>query len=156
MGSSSTQKVQGKRSPRWAFWARMTIPCKGGLTYLVRLRIFQTPWFGVYIHDIHEDDGDWRPHNHPWSFISVVLRGSYTERVYDRPSSKPSSYRQQVHGRFSAHRMGRTSAHRIVEASPGLKTLILVGPRSKDGWGFFEEDGTYVDWAEYEKKIGTI
>ena len=155
MVSSSTQKVRGRRSPRWAVWARMSIPCKGGLLYLVRLRIIATPWFGIYVHDIHEDDGDRDCHNHPWSFISIVLRGSYTERVYDQPASHPCSYRQQVHGRFSVHRMGRTSAHRIVKASPGLKTLILVGPR-RGTWGFFEHDGTFVDWETYEKKIGTI
>ena len=32
-------KVQGKRSPRWAFMQRMTIPCKDGTEYLIRLRI---------------------------------------------------------------------------------------------------------------------
>ncbi len=57
-------KVVGKRSPRWAIWARMTIPCKDGLLYLTRLRVVATPWFGVYVHDIHEDDGDRDPHDH--------------------------------------------------------------------------------------------
>jgi hypothetical protein len=36
-------KVRGQRSPRWALWQRMTIPCKDGTDYLVRLRIMQTP-----------------------------------------------------------------------------------------------------------------
>jgi hypothetical protein len=45
--------------------------------------------------------------------------------------------------------MGTTSAHRIVEAAPGLKTLILVGKRGR-GWGFFE-DGKYIPWQEYQR-----
>ncbi len=151
----SAAKVVGKRSPRWAVWARMTIPCKGGLQYLTRLRIVQTPWFGIYVHDIHEDDGDRCCHNHPWSFISIVLRGSYTERLYPNPMGLvPSEYVLQTHGRFSVHKMGRDTAHRVTYAAPRLKTLILVGPR-KATWGFFD-NGEFVEWQDYEEKIGTI
>lgn len=149
-----TTTVTGQRSPRWAVWARMTIPCKDGLRYLVRLRIVQTPWFGVYLHDIHEDDGDRCPHNHPWSFLSFVLRGSYAERLYPDPTGQPSTYVLQTHRRFSLHAMGRKSAHRIVFAAPGLKTLIVVGPR-RASWGFFDDD-RFIDWRDYEREIGTL
>lgn len=149
-------KVVGKRSPRWSIWSRMTIPCKGGLRYLVRLMVFQCPLFGVYVHDIHEDDGDRDPHNHPYSFISIVLRGSYTEDIYADPRARRSECETRTHGRLTAHKMDRFKAHRIVYAEPGLKTLIFVGRRSPAGWGFFETDGTFVDWETYEQKIGTI
>lgn len=143
-------KVVGQRSPRWAFWQRMTIPCQDGLVYLVRLRIVQTPWFSVYLHDIHEPDGDRDPHNHPWSFISVILRGHYTERFHPFPEKLigRNVFYDQTWRRFSVHRMGRDTAHRIVEAAPGLKTLIITGPR-RGGWGFFTPDG-YVPWQEYK------
>lgn len=147
-------KVQGQRSPRWAFMRRMTIPCLDGTDYLVRLRVVQTPWFGIYLHDIHKDDSDRAPHNHPWAFLSIVLRGRYLERVYPDPLGLPSFLRTRQHGRFSIHRMGRSSAHRITFATPGLKTLIVTGRRAAS-WGFFE-DGVYSDWSEYERKIGTL
>ena len=143
-------KVQGKQSPRWGIWMRMTIPCLDGTDYLVRLRIVQTPWFGIYLHDIHKDDGDRAPHNHPWSFISIVLRGHYVERLYPDPLNKPTDYRLQRHDRLSAHTMGRASAHRIVEASAGLKTLIITG-RRQASWGFFV-DGAHVDWSQYDRQ----
>lgn len=143
----SIQTVSGSRSPRWALWARMVIPCENGLAYLARLRIIQTPWFGIYLHDIYEPDADRDPHNHPWSFISIVLRGHYTERLYEHPAP-PTEYVEQTHRRFSAHRMGRRSAHRITEAAPGLKTLILVGPR-RSNWGFFTPS-SFVPWQQYE------
>ena len=147
-------KVQGRRSPRWAFMQRMTIPCLDGTDYLVRLRVIQTPWFGVYLHDIHKDDGDRAPHNHPWSFASVVIRGYYTERVYPDPLGRSSHYIEQTHRARSLHRMGRTAAHRIVDAAPGLKTLILTGPRQAS-WGFFVA-GQHIDWSDYERQIGTL
>lgn len=139
---------KGRRSPRWALWARLEIPCKDGLLYLARLRIIQTPWFGVYLHDIHEPDGDRDPHNHPWSFLSIVLRGSYTEVVHPYPELSRDTQYQQHWRRFSIHRMGRSSAHRIVHLDRPLKTLLLVGPR-RHSWGFFTHDG-YRDWSEYK------
>lgn len=151
---SAPAKVQGQRSPRWAIWKRMTIPCLDGTDYLVRLRIVQTPWFAIYLHDIHEDDGDRAPHNHPWSFASIVLRGYYTERLYPDPIGQPGHYVLQTHARHSLHTMGRNAAHRIVHAAPGLKTLIITGPRQAS-WGFFV-DGRHIDWADYERQIGTL
>jgi hypothetical protein len=130
----------------------MTIPCLDGLVYLVRLRLVQTPWFGIYLHDIHEPDGDRDPHNHPWSFLSIVLRGYYVERLYIHPDTRRGEYREQRWRWLSLHRMGRRSAHRIVEAGPGLKTLIITGPR-QSGWGFFTDDGSFVPWQEYEHEV---
>ena len=145
-------KVQGRRSPRWAFMQRMTIPCLDGTDYLVRLRIVQTPWFGIYLHDIHKDDGDSAPHNHPWPFLSLVVRGHYTERLYPDPIGRPTDYLKQTHNARSVHRMGRASAHRIIDAAPDLKTLIVTGKRQAS-WGFFV-DGEHIDWADYEREIG--
>jgi hypothetical protein len=129
----------------------MLIPCQNGLQYLARLRLIQTPWFGIYLHDIFEPDGDRDCHNHPWPFASIVLRGSYDEYVYPNPGGKGwMGYIEKHHPRFSIHFMGRDSAHRIVRAAPGLKTLILTGPR-KSTWGFFRE-GQFIPWDEYEHK----
>lgn len=153
------QYVSGRRSPRWAIWSRLLVPCQNGDQYLARLRLIQTPWFGVYLHDIYEPDGDRDPHNHPWSFVSVVLRGRYVERVYPTPDATKTPltshhYEVHEHRRFSAHRMGRGAAHRITYAAPGLKTLILTGPRGP-GWGFFRH-GEFIPWERYEREIGTL
>jgi hypothetical protein len=140
-------QVDGQRSPRWALWSRMTIPCENGLMYLARLRIIQTPWFGIYLHDIYEPDAARDPHNHPWSFVSIVLRGSYTELLW--PDAEHAWWIvRQTHRRWSIHRMSRQSAHRIAYAAPGLKTLILTGPR-RSNWGFFTPAG-FVPWQQYE------
>lgn len=130
----------------------MDIPCPNGETYLFRRRVFQCPWLGVYLHDIRHPDEDSCPHGHPWSFVSVILRGHYVERYYPDPEWDPQHFVLRRWRRFSWHRMNRSSAHRIVEASPGLKTLILVGPRSPAGWGFYV-GGDYVRWQDYEHGI---
>lgn len=145
--------TKGKQSPKWAFWQRFMIPCLNGEDYLFRLRIFDTPWLGVYLHDIFEPDGDRDPHNHPWPFISIVLRGGYVEVVHEEPEQEmsgvsPANPIMKVHKRFSVHRMGGDNAHRIIKAQPGLKTLIIRGRRLPKGWGFFTREG-YVPWQDY-------
>ena len=147
-------KVEGQRSPKWVVWMRMTIPCKNGLEYLTRLRIVQTPYFGIFLHDIHEDDSDRCCHNHPWTFFSFVVRGWYSERLYPNPVVDPQNYVVKVHRRFSLHRMDRESAHRLTYAETGLKTLIFVGPR-RATWALFDA-GRFVEWQAYEREVGTM
>lgn len=143
------QGVLGRRSPRWAINSKMLIPCHDGSKYLFRRRLIQTPWFGVYLHDIFREDKDYDPHDHPWTFISIVLRGWYKENLHLYPNVDLSVVRQQHWKRFSAHKMNRETAHRITEAHPKLKTLILVGPRQRD-WGFFTKPwGGWVPWQDY-------
>lgn len=142
--------VQGQRSPRWAINTRMVIPCENGEDYLIRRRLIQTPLFGIYVHDLLAPDKE-DPHDHPWSFISIILRGGYAEDFYAHPWNQvigKMSAVTQHWGRFSAHRMGTDSAHRIKSIRPGTVSLILVGPRRRQ-WGFFTKEG-WVPWNEYE------
>jgi hypothetical protein len=151
-------KVTGKRSPRWAFMNKMVIPStrNAGETYLTRLRIIQTPWFGVYVHDINEPDYDFHPHDHPWSFISVILRGGYTERVWPFPSSYALDMRDKSYlrrwRRWSWHSMDREKAHKIEQIEDKTLSLIFVGKRVGT-WGFYTEDG-WLEWSDYKAVMG--
>jgi hypothetical protein len=145
-------KVKGKRSPRWALNERMVIPCEDGSDYLIRRRLIQTPLFGVYVHQLLGPDKE-DPHDHPWSFVSVVLRGGYTEDFYPFPHLAAARvvpfFRRQEWRRGSAHRMGTATAHRITHVLPGTVSLIFVGRRKRE-WGFFPAGGGWVPWKEYE------
>lgn len=141
-------RVAGKRSPRWAFMQRMTIPCEDGTDYLTRLRIVQTPWFGVYLHDLMGPDKD-DPHDHPWDFYSFIVKGAYTETVHPAPAVDLSIGKYtRTWRQFSWHRMDRYWAHRIWYVAPGTKSLIFVGKRSRT-WGFYK-DGEWIPWETYE------
>ena len=131
---------------RWAFMEGMDIGAEGD-PYLDRLRIVQTPWFGVYLHHIHRPDRDRDPHDHPWAFASLVLTGRYTEVIWNesRTATRARTWR-----RFSVHRMGRSLAHIITRIEGPLWTLVITGPRRGD-WGFWE-DGRFVPWREYTSR----
>jgi hypothetical protein len=66
---------------RWALLSALDVGADGD-PYLDRLRIVQTPLFGIYLHHIHRADREPFPHDHPWWFASLVLTGSYSETVW--------------------------------------------------------------------------
>lgn len=46
---------------------------------LIRWVLFRVPAFGVYLHNMRRSDYDRALHDHPWPFVSLVLRGGYWE-----------------------------------------------------------------------------
>lgn len=151
------RRQNGQASPRWAFMEPFDIMSKDDpdAVYLHRLRLLQTPFFAVYLHDLNLPDTDRDPHDHPWSFISIVLRGGYEEATWLVQPGKRlvpgAKMRRKTWHRFSAHKMGFDHAHMIESVQPGTKTLILTGPRKKS-WGFYtdgEQGVGYLDWRPY-------
>jgi hypothetical protein len=89
----------------------------------------------LYIHQYNRGDED-EPHCHPWPNATLVVRGEYTEDVYE----------EDVHvGRF-IRRTGdvvlRTakSVHAIVHTSPDCISLFATMRKEKD-WGFHTAEG---------------
>ena len=148
--------VKNRPSPRWALLEGFQV-AKNGRPYLDRLRVIQTPLFGVYLHRIHTPDGDRDPHDHPWWFASLVLSGSYDEMVWDHPEDRTRpAWRDQIswartrhRGRWSLRTIRRSQAHRITDVHGTLWTLVLTGPR-RASWGFWTDRG-FVDWRDYLK-----
>lgn len=137
------------RSPRWALWKWVDVPSSvnPGQVYLRRLRVIQTPMVSVFVHWIYEPDTDRYPHDHPWPFCSLVLRGGYTEEIYKSLDGK--SYQRQ-HGVLSAHFMPIGMAHRITHLNGKVVTLIITGRRLRT-WCFWTPDGL----IEWDKVVGS-
>ncbi len=86
---------------RWAVNDRKIIGTQDN-PMLERWRLLSTPWGGVYVHFIYREDLDRDPHDHPWTFWSMVLRGGYTEEVYTRPGEVGKREAYQVTSTASA------------------------------------------------------
>lgn len=138
-------------SKNWALFRRFDIADeKTGEVYLRRWYLVATPWFSVLLHQIRTPDKDRDLHDHPWSFVSLVLWGGYDELIRpgaDWPGSEWSQYGVR-RGRLSIAYRGATCAHRIVSLhrSPTW-TLVLTGRRRRE-WGFYTRSG-WVDWRTY-------
>jgi hypothetical protein len=80
----------------------------GSDPYLTRWVILKVKWIGLYFHKFHRSDAE-DLHNHPWSFISIILWRGYNEQTFTADGSlkieriKPGRilYRNAAH----AHRV---------------------------------------------------
>src|SRR5690606_17597095 len=128
---------------------------------------------GVLLHRIDGPDPGLDLHDHPWPFVSIVLRGGYTEEACDTRHAvecaglRGVAYRIMVEGRheatheppvplhsvrtwrrWSVHRMPLDVAHRITDAEPGTVTLVLRRPKVRE-WGFYTPAG-WAQWDAYD------
>jgi hypothetical protein len=65
--------------PRW-FSKRVIPSCRAARgPLLTRYHLVATRWFGIYLHHLHVSDEDRALHDHPWSFVTVLLSSGYWE-----------------------------------------------------------------------------
>lgn len=108
-----------------------------GDPYLTRWRIIDSPLFGIFVHKMHRPDASPILHDHPWPFVSFVLRGSYIERYRDMQRSYQNDRAQLRRVRHINLKRLR-DAHYIakLDRTPTW-TLVFVG-RTKRVWGYWE------------------
>lgn len=84
----------------------------------------------------HEPDPRTDPHNHPWSFRSLILSGGYTEQRADG--------RELIHRPGDINDVGAFVFHCVTAVLPQTVTLMFCGDYAKGGeWGHIG-DGGYV------------
>jgi hypothetical protein len=101
---------------------------------------------GVMLHHVvGPDEGRFR-HDHPWDFVSVILRGGYVERIGDPVIDQPGRWFRVLKAPFHGERWFRAmraeDAHRIdmVDFDGPTWSLVLHG-RKRRTWGFLTSDG---------------
>lgn len=113
--------------------------------------------FNLYLHKFLRDDVDEALHDHPWWFVSIILKGGYDEITLDEPPFRKEGVRRyapSVAFRRAEHR------HRVVlpkrtsyaddtrrEIPIPCWTIVLTGPVSRS-WGFWCPKG-FVPWKQF-------
>lgn len=110
----------------------------------------------VYLHHFVGSDWSGDLHDHPKSFLSVGLWGSYIEECHGRLGWWSDRRGQIVRRRWRApwvRRFRATHAHRLLLPEGGnCWTLVYVGPLQRD-WGFYTATG-WMRWDEYVRAYG--
>jgi hypothetical protein len=107
--------------------------------------LFQKCGIAVRIHEILRSDFGRHAHNHPWPFISIILKGNgYMEEVFDDEGHILSvkTYRPGS----ILFRPARTW-HRLTLVDGPVVTMFITG-RKTQTWGF-NVDGTFTPHWEY-------
>lgn len=167
-GTSYSDQPAHGRWPRRRVIASC-IKTQGAL--LTRYYLIETRWFSVYLHHLHASDDGRALHDHPWSFLTFLLSGGYTEIT---PSGNRDGCQCQRFGksavpsprtgeclicgcqarynvatwrpRFSVLWRPAEWQHRIEVVRP-VWTLLLHFPRRRE-WGFVTPGG-WMDWRSY-------
>lgn len=117
-------------------------------------------------HHILREDNDRHPHDHPWAFRSLILKGGYLEELltplFSRTRHPIESYFcghiagpvEPLWGDTFSRRAGTSHSfnlgdyHRITAVTKGgVLTLVILGEKQTH-WGFLV-DGEKVHWKYY-------
>lgn len=133
-------------SGRFRIWEWESIHRHEGELYLRRLRVVSCRWFGVYVHWFHASDDD-SLHDHPWWFVTVILRGGYWEHTPGPDGAPVRRWHPPGAVRFRPARW----LHRV-EIDPARRpvTIVVRGRRIRR-WGFQTRSG-WVPWPEYKER----
>lgn len=133
---------------RWALWRWTDVDNE----FITRLHIVKAPWFAICLHWIHKPDPEPYLHDHPVSFLSIILRGEYSERRYRQTGSHQWFDGFSVRRRwFNWIKASRDDRHSITQVAPGgALTLCFMGPKTQE-WGYHTPDG-WVYWRDYNAK----
>lgn len=112
---------------------------KSGELHFQRWRILSTPWFNIFIHKIFKSDTD-HQHNHPWSFLSIILKG-----VYDEFNSSFGFTRRNA-GSISYKKAKEFHSFNPVKPTT---SLVITGPIN-NVWGY-KLHGHFVENEEYRR-----
>ena len=113
--------------------------------YMLRWYLFpRNPFFNVYLHKFLRDDDDRAMHDHPWNFLSIMLKGCYREY---RPSGDVLRTAPSIVYRPAE------SIHRVElicdENGNDIPcwTLVFTGPKIRV-WGFWCPQG-FIEWDKF-------
>lgn len=109
---------------------------------------------GVYLHHFIGEDWARDPHDHPKTFTSIGLMGSYTEQVFVPGTTnggvEPSEMilaKETVWVAPWVRTFASSHIHRIVRSND-CWTLVFVGERESE-WGFWTKNAEWIPFERY-------
>ena len=123
------------------------IKSKEGVVHFRRYRLFQSPIFAIYIHNIMKSDEDRHKHDHPWNFVSIILEGAYEEEFTQPPYHFTETHKVYMSGDFVHH--PAEDAHKLTLISDNVITLVFAYGKRRV-WGYQTEKG-WIDFKTYRQ-----
>jgi len=110
-------------------------------------------WFpAVRIHHILRSDDNRAFHDHPWAYLSIILRGGYTEVTpYFEAADEPGKVRYlKYYPAGSILFRKAKSFHRLQVAEGQTAWTLFITFKWQQVWGFLPyKDGVKIPYREY-------
>lgn len=123
------------------------IKSKEGIVHFRRYCLLSTYWFNVYIHQILKSDEDNHFHDHPFDFISLILKGSYEEFYSKAPHHLTVFCKKYLPVQVARHQA--EDAHKLTLLTPEVWTLVFTSKRKRT-WGYHTQYG-WIDFQNYRE-----
>lgn len=134
--------------------------------YLIRYYVFRSRFFNIFIHQFLRSDRD-DLHDHPWDFVTYLVRGSYTEKKWDdKTQSITETFRLNWFPSYLKNRIKLNTLvfrhaedQHMVMVDQDLKEkdkaqaplTICVTGRTRREWGFIKDELIKVGEFSYAK-----
>lgn len=148
------------------FWKKTVIKRHDKEPYLIRWTIFSCSLFSIKIHNILLSDYDCH-HDHPWSFISLILWGGYVEHTEKKSivptgrtllSNPPQPETKEITVKKSRIYHPGNILYRKAEFAHKLElhqpcwTMVITFKKVRK-WGFLTPKG-WIEWFKYHPVSG--
>lgn len=140
----------------------LTLTREDGGVYLKRWWIIpRNRFMNLYLHQFLGSDDDRALHDHPWWFVSWIIKGEYDELTPGpRFDVDRDSLKRTLRMRWSivfrpadwAHRVQLIQVHEGQWVEQPVWTLILTGSRGRK-WGFHCPKG-WIPWTQFDSQGG--
>lgn len=120
---------------------------QGGCHFVKRWTIESPAGYGLRLHRFYPDVEELTPHDHPWWFITFVLRGDYVDVTCREGVEVRRDFIRAPAVRFR----GVRHEHRTITSAPGAWTIVINGA-DKRTWGFWPTPGRWLAWQEFRDR----
>lgn len=113
-------------------------------------RLLQRFGIAARIHHILRSDNDRAVHDHPWHYLTIILRGGYFEetRRYDESGLYVGTQRKW-YGPGSILFRSAKSQHRLVIPDGRTCWTLFITGNKQQHWGFYPIAETKIYWRDY-------
>lgn len=126
------------------------IRSKDGRLHFRRWRILSTPWFSIFVHGIYQRDEDKHLHNHPWDYVSIVLKGTYIEATKNWKPDWSNCWDFTTRGPLSIVSRDAGQYHKVATIVDGPVYSLFFTSSRYNHWGYSVE-GLYVNHRKYRE-----
>lgn len=107
--------------------------------------------YGLRLHHWYRSDDKRAPHDHPYGFVTLVLKGGYTDVSFEYTTDGTGFTPAKDKLRLGSIRYRAAEhSHWVDVNSGGCWTLMLSG-RQKRRWGFWVSKRTGFKWTKSNK-----
>lgn len=139
------------RTTNIELFRREIIPRHDDEPYLERLIIFRCKWFGIFLHRFIGGDDECM-HDHPWNFVSILLKGGYSEWTPTTGQDlklNPLPEAVVWYGPGSILFRPASWVHRVdIQGQKVVVSLVAHGPKVRS-WGFWTKLKGWLHHTKY-------